>query len=64
MCIRDRNKSHWIDFDAGEVLQSGEFEHAQNNLISQIIAIANGKPTKNEINEIREFALWKNGVTL
>lgn len=59
-----KNKSHWIDFNAGEVLQSGEFEHAQNNLISQIIAIANGEPTKNEINEIREFALWKNGVTL
>lgn len=58
------NKSHWIDFDAGEILQSGEFEHAQNNLISQIIAIANGEPTKNEINEIREFAIWKNGVTL
>ncbi|MBN8647317.1 MAG: altronate dehydratase [Caulobacterales bacterium] len=59
-----KNKSHWIDFDAGEILQSGEFEHAQNNLISQIIAIANGEKTKNEINEIREFALWKNGVTL
>lgn len=59
-----KNKSHWIDFDAGEILQSGEFEHAQNNLISHIIAIANGEPTKNEINEIREFAIWKNGVTL
>lgn len=59
-----KNKSHWIDFDAGEILQSGEFENAQDNLISQIIAIANGEPTKNEINEIREFALWKNGVTL
>jgi altronate hydrolase len=57
-------KPHWIDFDAGCILNDGDFETASQRLIAQIIAIANGEKTKNEISEIRDFAIWKNGVTL
>jgi altronate hydrolase len=29
-----------------------------------IVATASGQPAKNEINDEREIALWKDGVTL
>ena len=29
-----------------------------------LVDVCNGKPVKNEVNEIREIAIWKNGVTL
>jgi altronate hydrolase len=56
-------KSNWIDFNAGAVLES-DFETQLNKLIDLIVETANGKPTKNEINNTREVAIFKTGVTL
>jgi len=33
-------------------------------LLELIIETAQGKKTKNEMNDYREIAIWKNGVTL
>ena len=58
------NKPHWIDFDAGSIIEDNDFDKAENQLFTKIIDIANGAKAKNEISEVRDFAIWKNGVTL
>lgn len=58
-----KNKANWIDFDAGAVLESG-FEVQLEKLIGLIADTADGKPAKNEINQTREIAIFKTGVTL
>lgn len=55
-------KTHWIDFDAGKVLEQG-FD-IDKDLFSFILSVANGKKTKNEENNYREIAIFKDGVTL
>lgn len=58
-----KNKSNWIDFDAGAVLES-DFESQSEKLIELIVDTANGKLAKNEINNTKEIAIFKTGVTL
>lgn len=59
-----RAKPHWIDFDAGQVLSGKEQDVLAEELIDLIVQTASGAPAKNERNEEREIAIWKNGVTL
>ena len=56
-------KTGWIDFDAGAVLDAG-FDAAADALLELVTATASGKPTKAEVNEERDIAIWKSGVTL
>ena len=56
-------KANWIDFNAGAVLETS-FAEQLEKLIDLIVETANGKPTKNEINETKEIAIFKTGVTL
>lgn len=58
-----KNKANWIDFNAGAVLES-DFETQLEKLIDLIVQTASGKKTKNEINETKEIAIFKTGVTL
>jgi altronate hydrolase len=58
-----QKKKGWIDFDAGQVLQSG-MEPAADSLAQRIAAIASGEETAAERNGEREIAIWKRGVTL
>ncbi|MDE7083387.1 MAG: altronate dehydratase family protein [Clostridia bacterium] len=58
-----KNKSNWIDFNAGAVLES-DFETQLEKLIDLVVDTANGKLAKNEINETKEIAIFKTGVTL
>lgn len=58
-CLAERKPS-WIDFDAGRCLNAD----CDDDLLNLIIETANGKETKNEINEYREIAIFKDGVTL
>ncbi len=59
-----QNKPHWIDFDAGRVLAGEDAEAVTDEFLRLIIATASGQPAKNELNEEREIAIWKDGVTL
>lgn len=59
-----RKKEHWIDFDAGRLIYDLSMEQLLNHFIDLLVEIVNGKPTKNELNEFRELAIFKNGVTL
>ena len=56
-------KSNWIDFNAGAVLES-DFDTQTEKFIDLIVEIANGKKTKNELNNTKEIAIFKTGVTL
>lgn len=60
-------KPGWIDFDAGGVLDVGEgggLDATTDRLLERICAVASGEPARNEINDEREIAIWKRGVTL
>lgn len=58
-----KKKSNWIDFDAGAVLES-DFDTQLEKLIDTVVAVANGKLARNEINNTKEIAIFKTGVTL
>ena len=57
-------KSNWIDFDASPVLEGVPMETVTDELVEYIIRVANGTETKNEENDYREIAIFKDGVTL
>ncbi|SBV34627.1 altronate hydrolase [uncultured Sphingopyxis sp.] len=57
------HKPGWIDFDAGQVLDAG-FYAAAEALLDLIVTTASGAPTRAEVNEERDIAIWKSGVTL
>lgn len=59
-----RKKKHWIDFDAGRLVYDMSMEELLKDFIDLVVETVNGKPTKNEINEFRELAIFKSGVTL
>lgn len=53
-------KPHWIDFCA----DVDDRKEASRELLSLIRRIADGEPTKNELDGCREIAIFKDGVTL
>ena len=54
-------KSNWIDFDASGVLEGNPLT---DELFDYILNVASGKEAKNETNNYREIAIFKDGVTL
>ena len=56
-----KNKSNWIDFNAGEILDGVDVDE---KFFDYCIDVANGKETKNEINGYSEISIFKDGVTL
>lgn len=57
-------KPHWIDFDAGVLIRGTEMSALLESFVDTLVEIANGRQTKNEINDFRELAIFKSGVTL
>lgn len=59
-------KPHWIDFNAGALLDgSGTMETLTDALFDLIRRTASGEArARNEVNDYREIAIWKEGVTL
>jgi len=56
-----KRKANWIDFNAGPMVDGTDLSQ---NFFDYVLEVANGKETKNEINEYREIAIFKDGVTL
>lgn len=58
-------KPHWIDFDAGRLVEQGvPLDALADELEARVLAVASGETlTRNEINSYREIALFKDGVT-
>ncbi|WP_034944687.1 UxaA family hydrolase [Erwinia oleae] len=57
-------KPHWIDFDAGRLIHDVSMDQLLEEFVDLIVAIADGSKTKNELNDFRELAIFKSGVTL
>ena len=57
-------KRNWIDFNAGELVEGTDMDSLRNRFTDKIIATASGDLVRNEINDYREIAIFKNGVTL
>ena len=56
-------KPHWIDFNAGVLLETNPDEVLQQ-FIDYIVQVASGELVNNEKNDFRELAIFKTGVTL
>ena len=57
-------KPHWIDFNAGQILEGMSIDKCAEALLQLCIAVASGQQTCNEKNGSHEIAIWKRGVTL
>jgi altronate hydrolase len=58
------NKPHWIDFNAGEIVEGKTIPQVCDEFIQYVIDVANGKKVNNEMRGIREISIFKTGVTL
>ena len=58
------NKPNWIDFSAGQLLEGKTMPQLVPEFIDKILAVASGEKARNEINDYREIAIFKTGVTL
>jgi len=59
-----RRKPHWIDFNAGALVEGSTMSDVLAQFIDLIVEVANGRQTCNERNDFRELAIFKSGVTL
>ena len=60
-----RKKRNWIDFDAGRLLAGENLDNLAQELFAAILQLASGeRKSRNEENEDRTIAIFKNGVIL
>lgn len=57
-------KPHWIDFNAGQMLDGQPSDEMTKDFIQYVIDVASGRPVNNEISGFREISIFKTGVTL
>lgn len=57
-------KPHWIDYNAGVLVEDRSMDDTVEEFFQYIIDIASGLNVNNEIQGIREIAIFKTGVTL
>lgn len=59
-------KRNWIDFNAGVLVDDNNKNvfSVGKEILDEVIEIASGRETRNEINNYRELTIFKNGVTL
>ena len=60
-----RRKPNWIDFNAGALLDGHAMDELTDALMTAVLEVASGtRKTRNEIEDNRQIAIWKDGVTL
>lgn len=57
-------KPSWIDFDAGVLAGCCNIEEVRERFINTVLEIVDGRLSKSELNNSREMAIFKSGVTL
>lgn len=57
-------KPHWIDFNAGSLVEDVELDDLVEEFIKYVLEVASGRRVNNEKNKFRELAIFKTGVTL
>ncbi|MEI6287483.1 MAG: altronate dehydratase family protein [Bacillota bacterium] len=58
------NKPHWIDYNAGALIEGTSFETATSELLEAVLAVAGGKHCQAELNGYKDIAIFKTGVVL
>jgi altronate hydrolase len=58
------SKKHWIDYNAGKLVEDVSQDEVLEEFITYIINVASGVLVNNEKNNFREIAIFKSGVTL
>lgn len=68
MCLNTasiaKRKSNWIDFNAGELIESNDFENMTEEIFKLLIDIASGRQEKKEQNGYRDISIFKDGVIM
>ncbi len=59
-----QRKPHWMDFNAGDLLDGITMPQLLDQFLALVIATANGQPAKGERLSSHPIAIWKDGVTL
>ena len=59
-----KKKSHWIDFNAGKLLEGTSMETLSQEFFDYVLAVASGGKVKSEIAGYHDMAIFKQGVTL
>ncbi len=58
-------KRNWIDFNAGRLVEGMDMQEATDEFYDYLMKLASGEiKTKTEQNDIRDIAIFKDGVTL
>lgn len=58
-------KKHWIDYDAGKVLEDGTWQKMDEDFFNYILEVASGKKlTRSEENGYKEISIFRDGVIL
>ena len=57
-------KNKWIDFNAGRIVDGETIDIVSDDLLNLVLKIASGDRTRQEMNDAREIAIFKDGVTL
>ena len=57
-------KTTWIDFDAGVLATGADMQSTANAFFDFVLSVASGAQTKTEQQNIRDIAIFKDGVTL
>jgi len=59
-----KNKPHWIDYNAGPLVEDKSFDQGLDELVDKVIRVASGEKANHEKSGFREIAIFKSGVTL
>jgi altronate hydrolase len=59
-----KRKPHWIDLDAGVLLDGEDMDSLANTLFELCISVAEGRESKSESAGYYDIAIFKDGVTL
>ena len=59
-----KRKPHWIDLDAGALLDGADMDSLSKELFDLCIRVAEGEESKSEADGYYDLAIFKNGVTL
>ena len=57
-------KKHWIDFNAGTIIEGESINNASKRMLDKIIDTASGMLLEHELTGAKEIAIFKTGVTL
>lgn len=57
-------KPQWIDFNAGSLVDGVSMDALTEEFFRYVLAVASGKSTTNEVHNLRDIAIFKDGVTL